>query len=207
MSPRRMATRNAGNNSSSDTPLETLVANVVNSAISGLIPNLVTQIQQMQQNNNGGNNKWGNNGGNNSGGNNNGGNNNDAVHALRLSIFFLIYLQNQLEENQMYPFQILEAIDVIKVSQNPNRVPHENTLPNLSQSRHSARIFYRRRYTVTHHQTPAPFGCDNPPLHHCLDTESLFYHTTHLKLSIFTTQVATSFCVCSYASFSLIRTH
>ncbi|KAI3813866.1 hypothetical protein L1987_18601 [Smallanthus sonchifolius] len=79
MPPIRMATCNAGNNSSYDTPLETLVANAVNSTILGLIPNLITQIQQMQQNNNGENNSGGNNNdGNNNSDNNNDGNNNEG---------------------------------------------------------------------------------------------------------------------------------
>ncbi|XP_022031596.1 uncharacterized protein LOC110932577 [Helianthus annuus] len=49
---RRVNTRHSGTNTSDDTPLEALVANAVNTAIAGLVPNLLQQLQQM---NHGGN--------------------------------------------------------------------------------------------------------------------------------------------------------
>ncbi|KAJ0627217.1 putative nucleotidyltransferase, Ribonuclease H [Helianthus annuus] len=49
---RRVNTRRSGTNTSDDTPLEALVANAVNTAIAGLVPNLLQQLQQM---NHGGN--------------------------------------------------------------------------------------------------------------------------------------------------------
>ncbi|KAJ0525517.1 putative retrotransposon gag domain-containing protein [Helianthus annuus] len=53
MAPKRhVNTRRSGTNTSDDTPLEALVANAVNAAIAGLVPNLLQQLQQM---NHGGN--------------------------------------------------------------------------------------------------------------------------------------------------------
>ncbi|KAM0055223.1 putative retrotransposon gag domain-containing protein [Helianthus debilis subsp. tardiflorus] len=49
---RRVNTRHSGTNTSDDTPLEALVANAVNTAIAGLVPNVLQQLQQM---NHGGN--------------------------------------------------------------------------------------------------------------------------------------------------------